>query len=102
MPQLELAAVIRVRRRDVRRAVLVGVFVGLAACTTTDSDGEAGGGGSLVESVDSDAPLANATESADGRRSIEVVDAFPLSGAGKVLKRELRKVFWGDATRSVN
>ena len=35
-------------------------------------------------------------------RSIEVVDAFPLSGAGKVLKRELRKVFWGDATRSVN
>ena len=82
MPQLELAAVIRVRRRDVRRAVLVGVFVGLAACTTADSDGEAGGGGSLVESVDSDAPLANATESADGRRSIEVVDGDTVVVAG--------------------
>ncbi|MDT0200679.1 long-chain-fatty-acid--CoA ligase [Nocardioides sp. AE5] len=27
-------------------------------------------------------------------RSIDVVDAFPLSGAGKVLKRELRAAFW--------
>jgi acyl-CoA synthetase (AMP-forming)/AMP-acid ligase II len=35
-------------------------------------------------------------------RSLEVVDALPLSGAGKVLKRELRARHWGDADRAVN
>ncbi|NYG59766.1 acyl-CoA synthetase (AMP-forming)/AMP-acid ligase II [Nocardioides daedukensis] len=35
-------------------------------------------------------------------RSIDVVDSFPVSGAGKVLKRELRKEFWGNSDRSIN
>jgi acyl-CoA synthetase (AMP-forming)/AMP-acid ligase II len=34
-------------------------------------------------------------------RSFEVVDALPVSAAGKVLKRELRAKFWTDADRSV-
>lgn len=35
-------------------------------------------------------------------RSMEVVDALPLSGAGKVLKRELRAKHWDGAERAVN
>jgi acyl-CoA synthetase (AMP-forming)/AMP-acid ligase II len=35
-------------------------------------------------------------------RSVEFVDALPVSGAGKVLKRDLRARHWGDAERSVN
>ncbi|MCW5703603.1 MAG: long-chain fatty acid--CoA ligase [Bradyrhizobium sp.] len=36
-------------------------------------------------------------------RSVEVTETpMPLSGAGKILKRELRKPFWEDKTRSVN
>ncbi|MDR3466409.1 MAG: AMP-binding protein, partial [Xanthobacteraceae bacterium] len=36
-------------------------------------------------------------------RSVEISEApLPLSGAGKVLKRELRKPFWDDRTRGVN
>ncbi len=34
-------------------------------------------------------------------RSFEVVDALPVSAAGKVLKRELRAKFWTSADRSV-
>ena len=35
-------------------------------------------------------------------RSIEFVDALPLSGAGKVLKRDLRAPFWEGRERNVN
>lgn len=35
-------------------------------------------------------------------RSIEIVDALPVSGAGKILKRELREQHWGAHTRQVN
>jgi acyl-CoA synthetase (AMP-forming)/AMP-acid ligase II len=35
-------------------------------------------------------------------RSVEFVDALPVSGAGKVLKRELRKKYWADADRQVH
>lgn len=36
-------------------------------------------------------------------RSVTIQDAaLPLSGAGKILKRELRVPYWGDKTRSVN
>lgn len=35
-------------------------------------------------------------------RSIELRDALPLSGAGKILKTELRKPYWGDRARNVN
>ncbi|RHW28497.1 long-chain-fatty-acid--CoA ligase [Nocardioides immobilis] len=35
-------------------------------------------------------------------RSVEFIDALPVSGAGKVLKRELRTKHWADADRSVN
>jgi acyl-CoA synthetase (AMP-forming)/AMP-acid ligase II len=35
-------------------------------------------------------------------RSVEFVDALPLSGAGKVLKRELRARHWTDADRDVS
>lgn len=35
-------------------------------------------------------------------RSVEFVDALPLSGAGKVLKRELRARHWGDHERGVH
>jgi len=34
-------------------------------------------------------------------RSAEFLDALPLSGAGKVLKRELREKYWGSADRHV-
>ncbi|MFE3060400.1 long-chain fatty acid--CoA ligase [Nocardia sp. NPDC059239] len=35
-------------------------------------------------------------------RSIEVVDELPVSGAGKILKRELRKQYWGHTDRQVH
>jgi acyl-CoA synthetase (AMP-forming)/AMP-acid ligase II len=35
-------------------------------------------------------------------RSVEFVDALPVSAAGKVLKRELRKKYWADADRQVH
>ncbi|NNH75214.1 long-chain fatty acid--CoA ligase [Nocardia uniformis] len=35
-------------------------------------------------------------------RTIEIVDALPVSGAGKILKRELRKRYWGDSDRQVH
>jgi len=35
-------------------------------------------------------------------RSLELVDALPLTGAGKVLKRELRARHWGEGQRAVN
>ena len=35
-------------------------------------------------------------------RTIELVDALPVSGAGKILKRELRKQYWGDSERQVH
>jgi acyl-CoA synthetase (AMP-forming)/AMP-acid ligase II len=34
-------------------------------------------------------------------RSVEFVDALPISGAGKVLKRELREKYWSDSDRNV-
>jgi acyl-CoA synthetase (AMP-forming)/AMP-acid ligase II len=30
-------------------------------------------------------------------RSVDFVDVLPMSGAGKILKRELRKRYWDDA-----
>ena len=33
---------------------------------------------------------------------MELVDALPLSGAGKVLKRELRRPYWADQERAVH
>jgi acyl-CoA synthetase (AMP-forming)/AMP-acid ligase II len=35
-------------------------------------------------------------------RSMELADALPLSAAGKVLKRELRKPYWEDQERAVH
>lgn len=35
-------------------------------------------------------------------RSVDFVDALPISGAGKILKRELRKQFWGNAASQVS
>jgi acyl-CoA synthetase (AMP-forming)/AMP-acid ligase II len=35
-------------------------------------------------------------------RSIALVDDLPMSGAGKILKRELRKQHWGDSNRQVS
>ncbi len=35
-------------------------------------------------------------------RSVEFRDALPLSGAGKILKTELRKPFWSDQKRQVS
>jgi len=35
-------------------------------------------------------------------RSVEFTDALPLSGAGKILKRELRRQYWGDGERQVH
>jgi acyl-CoA synthetase (AMP-forming)/AMP-acid ligase II len=35
-------------------------------------------------------------------RSVEFVDALPMSGAGKILKRELRKQYWGDSANQVS
>jgi acyl-CoA synthetase (AMP-forming)/AMP-acid ligase II len=35
-------------------------------------------------------------------RSVDFVDALPLSGAGKILKRELRKQYWDDAGNQVS
>jgi acyl-CoA synthetase (AMP-forming)/AMP-acid ligase II len=35
-------------------------------------------------------------------RTVEFVDALPLSGAGKILKRELRKRHWSDGSRGVS
>lgn len=35
-------------------------------------------------------------------RSLEIRDAFPVSGAGKVLKTELRKPYWEGRERAIN
>ncbi len=35
-------------------------------------------------------------------RSVEFVDALPLSAAGKVLKTELKAAHWGANARAVN
>jgi len=35
-------------------------------------------------------------------RSMELVDGLPVSAAGKVLKRELRKPFWAGQDRAVH
>ncbi|MEV0245992.1 long-chain fatty acid--CoA ligase [Nocardia sp. NPDC050712] len=35
-------------------------------------------------------------------RTIELTDALPISGAGKVLKRELRSKYWDDSGRQVH
>jgi acyl-CoA synthetase (AMP-forming)/AMP-acid ligase II len=35
-------------------------------------------------------------------RSLEIVDGLPLSAAGKVLKRELRKPYWEGLERAVH
>ena len=35
-------------------------------------------------------------------RSVEFVDTLPMSGAGKILKRELRKQYWGDSANQVS
>lgn len=35
-------------------------------------------------------------------RTIDLVDTLPVSGAGKILKRELRKQYWDDADRQVH
>ena len=35
-------------------------------------------------------------------RSMEIADALPLSGAGKVLKRELRQKYWDGTERQVH
>jgi acyl-CoA synthetase (AMP-forming)/AMP-acid ligase II len=35
-------------------------------------------------------------------RSVEFVDAMPMSGAGKILKRELRKQYWDIADKQVS
>jgi len=35
-------------------------------------------------------------------RSLDVIDSLPTSGAGKVLKRELRELYWHDAERAVS
>jgi acyl-CoA synthetase (AMP-forming)/AMP-acid ligase II len=35
-------------------------------------------------------------------RSVDFVDAMPMSGAGKILKRELRKQYWNDTGNQVS
>jgi acyl-CoA synthetase (AMP-forming)/AMP-acid ligase II len=35
-------------------------------------------------------------------RSVEFVDAMPMSGAGKILKRDLRKRYWGEDQSQVS
>ena len=35
-------------------------------------------------------------------RSVEFVDELPMSGAGKILKRELRRAYWSDVDKQVN
>ena len=35
-------------------------------------------------------------------RSLELTDALPVSGAGKILKRELRAKHWTGTTRNVS
>ena len=35
-------------------------------------------------------------------RSVAFVDALPISGAGKILKRELRKQYWDTADRNIS
>ena len=35
-------------------------------------------------------------------RSIEFRDALPMTGAGKIMKTELRKLYWKGRTRAVN
>jgi len=35
-------------------------------------------------------------------RSVDFVDALPMSGAGKILKRDLRKQYWGESGNQVS
>jgi acyl-CoA synthetase (AMP-forming)/AMP-acid ligase II len=35
-------------------------------------------------------------------RTVDFVDVMPMSGAGKILKRELRKRYWDDSEHQVS
>jgi long-chain acyl-CoA synthetase len=35
-------------------------------------------------------------------KSVDFIDALPCNPTGKILKRELRKAYWGDRQRQVN
>jgi acyl-CoA synthetase (AMP-forming)/AMP-acid ligase II len=35
-------------------------------------------------------------------RSVDFVDALPMSGAGKILKRDLRKQYWDESENQVS
>ena len=54
--------------------------------------------------VDADSVIAWAREriaAYKAPRSVDVVDAFPLNASGKVLRRELRRPYWGDVDRRI-
>jgi acyl-CoA synthetase (AMP-forming)/AMP-acid ligase II len=56
------------------------------------------------QAVPADELIAYARERLAGYKtptSIDVVDALPRNPSGKILKRDLRKPYWGDRTRQV-
>jgi endonuclease YncB( thermonuclease family) len=90
MPVLERTGAIGLRRHEVRRAALAGLVaaVVLAGCTSSGSDGAAGG--SSVATVPSTAPPTSAPEGTDAWRSTEIVDGDTLYVSGSAGELEVR------------
>jgi acyl-CoA synthetase (AMP-forming)/AMP-acid ligase II len=64
--------------------------------------GGGGGGGSVPTGEELRAHVKEHIAGYKAPRSVEFTDALPLSGAGKVLKRELRARYWSGSTRGVS
>ncbi|HEY2096316.1 MAG TPA: fatty-acid--CoA ligase, partial [Pseudonocardia sp.] len=64
--------------------------------------GGGGGGGSVPTGEELRAHVKEHIAGYKAPRSVEFTDALPLSGAGKVLKRELRARYWSGSSRGVS
>ncbi|WP_328660249.1 long-chain-fatty-acid--CoA ligase [Nocardia salmonicida] len=58
--------------------------------------------GATLELADARAHLKDLIAGYKAPRSLDIVDELPVSGAGKILKRELRRRYWSDTGRQVH
>ena len=59
----------------------------------------------VAEGISAEAIIAHTKEKLGGvkaPKSVSFIDSIPRTAAGKMDKKELRKPYWGDATRMVN
>ena len=76
-----------------------------AACAPLVAGQENGGKRSTGIELSAGEPITWARERIAGYKlpkSVDFVDALPRNPTGKILKRELRKPYWGNKQRQVN